>query len=136
MGEGILQADAEFVQFHRDDADQGAGKEAFQNIDGRCLDVGPSALVFDGDIEDRHDHTGGKQRSAEQRKQPDRCLYPVQLEDVSAHVAHHSKEVGYGVIDRFVEPLQHGVPDHIGDLLAKCLKGTPDGIADAGKNIP
>ena len=46
MGECVLQADAEFVQFYRDHANQATCKKALQNIDACSFDIGTTILVF------------------------------------------------------------------------------------------
>ena len=46
MGEGVLQADTEFVQLHRNHANQAARKEALQNIDACSFEIGTTILVF------------------------------------------------------------------------------------------
>ena len=135
MRKDVLQVDAEFVQLHRHDADQRTGKKAFQNVDGRRFDVGPPALILDGDIEDRHDHTGGEQRPTEQREQPERRLHPSEIEDLGAHVAHHLKKVGDRPVDDLVEPPEHGIEDRLRYLAADEPNGAADRIADPGINV-
>lgn len=116
MGKGILQGYAEFVQLHGDNADERAGKKSLEDIDRSGLDIGSAVLVFYCYIKDGDHHSGDKERPAKQCKELDCGLHPIEGEDVRAHVSHHGKEIRDGVIDRFVHPFQHGVPDGIGYL--------------------
>ena len=59
-----------------------------------------------------------KERPAEQREEFDGRLNPVKVKDICTHIAHHAEEISYGVIDGFIKPFEHGVPDYIGYLLS------------------
>ena len=135
MGEGVLQADAELVQFYGNHSDQAAGKEAFEDVDACGFDVGAAVLVFYRHIEYGDNRACHKQRPAEQSKEPDCSLHPGQVEDLGSHVAHHGKEVSNCAVDDLIEPLEDGVKDGVGNLCAEILNGISDGIADAGEYI-
>ena len=130
LGKGVLQADAEFVQLYRHHADERTGKKSFENIDRRGLDVRSAALVLNRHIEDGDHRSGNEQRPAEQRKQLDCRLHPIEGEDVRAHIAHHGEEVRHSTVNGFVEPFQHGVPYQVGDLRAEEAECVADGAAD------
>ena len=55
--EGILQGNAELVQFDRHHPNQRTGKEAFQNIQGSGFYIHSAALRFNGNIKNRNDYT-------------------------------------------------------------------------------
>ena len=135
VGKAVLQANAELVQLHRHDADERAGKEALEDIDRRGLDVRPAVLVFYRHIEYGDHHTGDKQRPTEQRKKLNGRLNPVEVKDIRAHAAHHSKKVRYCVVDGFIKPFQHGVPDYIGYLLSEKAEHAADGVPDPAYDI-
>lgn len=135
MCKGVLQTDAEFVQFHRNHADQTAGKEALKDIDACGFDVGSAVLILNRHVEDGYNRTGHKQRPSKQREKPDCGMHPGQVKDFSAHVAHHGKEVSDGAVDDLIEPLEDGVKDGVGNLCAEILNGISNGIADAGEYI-
>ena len=135
MCEGVLQADAELIQFNRNHADQAAGKEALEDVDACGFDVGSAVLILYCHIENGDNRSSNEQRPSKQREKPDSSLYPGQVEDFGAHVAHHGKEVSDGAVDDLIEPLEDGVKDGVGNLSAKILNGISDGIADVREYI-
>ena len=130
-----MQADAELVQFHRHNTDERTGKKALQDVNAGGADIRPAALVFDCHIKNGNHQSGNKQRPAEQREKPDRLFDPWQIEDVSAHIAHHGKKVGNGAIDDLIHPLEYGIKYRIGKLGSKKFDGITDGTANAGDDI-
>lgn len=135
VGKDVLQADAEFIQFHRHDADEGAGEEAFQDIDCRGFDGCPAVLVLNGGIKYGDHRACHKECPPKESKQLNGGLHPIESEDIRAHVSHRRKEIRNSAVYGFIKPLEHGVPDGIGNLFAKKLKGASDGVANSRKNI-
>ncbi len=45
------------------------------------------------------------------------------------------KKSANGAVDDFIEPLEDGVKDGVGNLCAEILNGISNGIADAGEYI-
>lgn len=130
-----MQADAELVQFHRHNTNKRTGKKALQDVYAGGADICPAALVFDCHIKNGNHQSGNKQCPTKHREQPDRLFDPRQIEDVSAHVAHHGKKVGNGAIDDLIHPLEYGIKYRIGKLGSKKFDGVTDGAANAGDNI-
>ena len=50
--------------------------------------------------------------------------------------AHHCEEVGNRAVDDFIEPLEDGVKDGVGNLCAEILDSISDGVTDAGNISP
>ena len=92
-------------------------------------------LVLDGHIEHRHHHACHKERPAEQGKQFHSGPHPIQLEDLGSHISHHGKELRHRIIDGGVEPLEHGIPDHVGDLLTEETEHAANGIANPADEV-
>ena len=134
-GKCVLQADAKLVQFHRHDTNERTGKKALQDVNAGSADICPAALVFDCHIKNGNHQSGNKKRPAEQREQPNCFFDPWQIENVSAHIAHHGKKVGNGAIDDLIHPLEYGIKYRIGKLGSKKFDGITDGAANAGDNI-
>ena len=135
-GKHTLQGNAELIQLDWHDGDQGAGEEALENVETAAFDVSPAVLIFDCDVEDRHDGTDCKERPAQQRKKFYEGLNPGQIEDLSAEVADHRKEVCNRIVDDAVDPLQQGVKDPIRDRFCSAGEQTADGVTDAADQIP
>ena len=56
-------------------------------------------LVLYRHIKNGNHHTGNKERPAEQGKELDGRLYPVESKDIRAHAAHFFEEIGNGIIE-------------------------------------
>ena len=110
MGESVLQGNTKFIQFDRHNTDERTGKKALENINGSGLYACPAVLVLYGHIKYSHHRTRDKQRPPEQRKKPDRRLYPCKVKQISSHVAHICEKVRDRAVYSFVHPLQHGIP--------------------------
>ena len=92
-------------------------------------------MVFDGGIKNSNHRSGNKERPAEQSKQLNGCLHPIQFKDIRTHVAYHCKEISYCFVNGFIEPLEHGIPNGIGYLPSEKVKDTADGVTDTANNI-
>lgn len=125
-----MQGDAEAVELDRHDAEQGGGKEAFENIQHTAFDVCPSALILNGHVKNRHHRARGEEGPGEEGKQADEGLDPGQVEDLRSQLAHHGEKVRDGVIDDPVDPVQKGVEDCRGNGVADAAEDAADGVAD------
>lgn len=131
MRKGVLQTDAEFIQFDRHNTDEGAGKKAFQNVQRSRFNVCSAALILDGYIEYGDNRAGDEQAPTEQRKQLDGRLHPFEVKDLRTHIADHFEAVGNRPVNNFVYPTEHGVPDSVGDTAFHYIYCVSDGVADA-----
>lgn len=86
-------------------------KKPFSTLIARCLYSRPAVLVFDGGIKNSNHRSGNKERPAEQSKQLNGCLHPIQFKDIRTHVAYHCKEISYCFVNGFIEPLDMGIPN-------------------------
>ena len=129
------ETDAEFIEFYRQNTYEGAGEEPFQHIYCRGLDTGPSGLILYSHIENSNHRPGDEQRPAEHCKQGYGCAYPVQVEDIRAHVAHHGEKIAGRVKNRVIKPSYHGVPDGRRDLLSNRIEHSAHGTSYAAENV-
>ena len=114
-GKGPLQGHRQGVKPHRDGSKQAYRQKPFQNVQGGVLDIGPAGGIIDSTFKNTYHEAHAKQGPSQLGEEQDDGLYPVQVEQLHAHVAHLGKEVSQKAHHLAIEPVDEVVHDGGGD---------------------
>ena len=104
-GKSPLQRYGQCIQPDGNHREEAYRQKALDDIEGALLQIAPAGGVFNAALKGANHHAHGEERPAQTGEEQHDGVYPVQLEQLHAHVAHEGEEVAEKAHDLPVDPV-------------------------------
>ena len=116
-GKGPLQRHGQCVQPNGNHREEAHRQETLDNVEGALLQIASACGVFNAALKGADYYAHSKERPAQTGEEQHDGVYPVQLKQFHAHVAHEGEEVAEKAHDLPVDPVHQLIQHRRGNKI-------------------